>query len=106
MRKILITGAYGYLGSRLCYYFAKQNYKVTAFGRSLPSSSSNWVSLMDDIIEGDIRDEAKINNLATKNFDIVIHLISSSQIDSAIQRINSGGRKFGLFENGLTHDAF
>ena len=31
---------------------------------------------MDDIIEGDIRDEEKINNLVTKNLDIVIHLIS------------------------------
>ena len=37
---------------------------------------------MDDIIEGDIRDEEKINNLVTKNFDIVIHLISLDHFKS------------------------
>ena len=76
MNKVLITGACGYLGARLCKHLAKDGYKVTAFDSYDPSAHSQWVSLMDDVVVGDIRDESTISDLADRNFDVVVHLIS------------------------------
>ena len=76
MKKVLITGACGYLGARLSKHLAEKGYNVTAFDSYEPSNYIEWISLMDEIIIGDIRDESAISRLADKNFDVVIHLIS------------------------------
>ena len=76
MKKVLITGACGYLGARLSKHLAEKGYNVTAFDSYEPSNYIEWISLMDEIIIGDIRDESAISRLAHKDFDIVIHLIS------------------------------
>jgi UDP-glucose 4-epimerase len=76
MKKILITGACGYLGARLSKYFGENGYSVTTFDSFDPSDYVEWTSLMEEVIIGDIRDEKTISNLASKHFDIVIHLIS------------------------------
>ena len=76
MKKVLVTGSCGYLGARLCKYLAEKGYNITAFDSYEPSNYIEWISLMDEIIIGDIRDESAISRLAEKNFDIVIHLIS------------------------------
>ena len=76
MNKVLITGACGYLGARLSKHLAKDGYRVTAFDSYDPSMYSQWTSLMEEIIVGDIRDENTIFDLAKKEFDVVIHLIS------------------------------
>ena len=76
MKKVLITGACGYLGTRLSKFLAQKGHKITAFDSYDPSTHNEWESLMDEIIVGDIRDEMVISNLADKNFDVAIHLIS------------------------------
>ena len=76
MKKILITGGCGYLGARLCKHLAKEGYRVTAFDSYDPSAHTQWVSLMDEVVVGDIRDESTISDLASRNFDVVVHLIS------------------------------
>jgi UDP-glucose 4-epimerase len=76
LNKVLITGACGYLGARISMHLAKEGYKVTTFDSIDPSSYSQWVSLMDEVVVGDIRDESTISDLADKNFDVVVHLIS------------------------------
>ena len=76
MKKILVTGACGYLGARLSKYLAENGYSITAFDSFDPSRYSQWTSLMDEVIVGDIRNEKTISKLADKKFDIVIHLIS------------------------------
>tara|TARA_Y100001935_G_scaffold255654_1_gene270550 strand:- start:9371 stop:10357 length:987 start_codon:yes stop_codon:yes gene_type:complete len=76
LKKVLITGACGYLGARLCKHLAKDGYRVTAFDSYDPSAYSQWFSLMDEVVVGDIRDESTISDLADKNFDVVVHLIS------------------------------
>jgi len=77
LKKILVTGACGYLGARLSQYLAKEGHSITAFDTYDASSAHvQWSSLMDDVIIGDIRDESTINNLIKKNFEVVIHLIS------------------------------
>ena len=76
MNKVLITGACGYLGARLCKHLAKEGYRVTAFDSYDPSAHTQWMSLMDEVVVGDIRDESTISDLADRNFDVVVHLIS------------------------------
>jgi len=76
LKKILITGGCGYLGARLCKHLATEGYRITAFDGYNPSAHTQWVSLMDEVIVGDIRDESTISDLADKNFDVIIHLIS------------------------------
>jgi len=76
LKKVLIAGACGYLGARLSKYLAEKGYNITAFDSYEPSNYIEWISLMDEIIIGDIRDESVISRLADKNFDVVIHLIS------------------------------
>ena len=72
----MITGACGYLGARLSKFLAETGYRVTAFDSFDPSMYSQWTSLMDEVIIGDIREETTISDLADKQFDVVIHLIS------------------------------
>lgn len=76
MKKILVTGACGYLGARLSKYLAEKGFSVTVFDSYNPSAHTLWTSMMDEIIIGDIRDEATILDFTEKNFDVVIHLIS------------------------------
>ena len=76
INKILITGACGYLGARLSKYLAENGFSITAFDSFDPSSYTQWTSLMEEVIVGDIRDENLIADLAKKQFDVVIHLIS------------------------------
>ena len=76
MRKVLVTGACGYLGARISKYLAEKGYRVTAFDSFNPSRYIQWTSLMEEVIVGDIREEARISNLVKKDYDVVIHLIS------------------------------
>ena len=76
MKKVLITGACGYLGARLSKHLAENGYSITAFDSFDPSSYNQWTSLMEEVIIGDIRDETTLTDLSEKQFDVVIHLIS------------------------------
>jgi len=82
LNKVLITGACGYLGARLCKHLAKEGYRVTAFDSYDPSAHTQWMSLMDEVVVGDIRDESMISDLADRNFDVVVHLISLDHFKS------------------------
>ena len=109
MKKILITGACGYLGARLSKYFGENGYGVTTFDSFDPSDYVEWTSLMEEVIIGDIRDEKTISNLASKHFDVVIHLISldhhksedNPNIVSSINLMPTWNLLYRLTKNGL-----
>jgi len=82
MKKVLVTGGCGYLGARLSQQLAEDGYKVTVFDSFDPSPYYRWVSLMENIIVGDIRDDDVVAGLAEKDYDIVIHLISLDHFKS------------------------
>ena len=76
MKKVLVTGACGYLGARLSKHLSENGYRITAFDSFDPSKYSQWTSLMKEVIVGDIRDETTLSSLAEKQFAVIIHLIS------------------------------
>ena len=60
-KKILITGATGFIGSHLTEFMAKKGYKIIAFDRYNPNSDFGWLKNSKftkdvKIMLGDIRD--------------------------------------------------
>lgn len=75
-KKILVTGGNGYIGARLCNYLADEGYSVTALCHSKVPNVENWISKMDKVLLGDIRDEDLMIELAEYQYDVLIHLVS------------------------------
>jgi len=79
MKKILVTGGAGYVGSILVPKLLNKNYKVTVLDKMWFGSQGIDYIKNDDlkIIKGDTRDKTLINKI-TKNIDTVIHLAAIS----------------------------
>ncbi|MBT7040945.1 MAG: SDR family NAD(P)-dependent oxidoreductase [Bacteroidetes bacterium] len=78
MKKILITGATGFIGSHLTEYLVEKGFNVVAFDRYNSNNHWGWLEnskYKDDfqIILGDIRDYDSVSK-AMKDCDSVIHL--------------------------------
>lgn len=80
MKKILVTGACGFIGSHLVEKLISRNFDVTAMVFYNPVNSNGWLDDLNlnikkkiKIIKGDVRDSNFIN-INTKKIDIVIHL--------------------------------
>jgi dTDP-glucose 4,6-dehydratase len=78
MKKILITGGAGFIGSHLLEMCIKNKYKVTVFDRY--NSNNHWGWLEEkknsnnfNIVLGDIRDYDSVNK-AIKGHDTILHL--------------------------------
>lgn len=76
--KILITGAFGFIGSHLVEYLVKKNCNVIAFDRYNSNNDYGWLNnseFLNDIefVLGDIRDYDSVNNIL-KNCNSCIHL--------------------------------
>lgn len=93
MRKVLVTGGSGYIGANLCLHLANQGYAVTALCHSKEPEDNIWISKMDQVIVGDVRDEEFLGKLAKNNYEILIHLVSldhhqSNQSPSLVSAVN------------------
>ena len=78
MKKILITGGCGFIGSNLAEYFVERGYKVRVFDRY--NSNNNWGWLENSIFKkdievvlGDIRDYDSVSK-ALRGYKDVLHL--------------------------------
>ena len=77
-KKVLVTGADGFIGSHLCETLFKKKYEVTALSNYNHSNNIGWLDNIKNktkikIISGDIKDLSFCKNLL-KNIDIVFHL--------------------------------
>lgn len=80
--RIIITGGNGYIGARLCLFLAEKGHKVIPVCYPSVPSNSAWVSNMNTVVEGDIRQEKTIKKICSLNPDIIIHLISLDHFHS------------------------
>ena len=76
IKKILVTGACGYLGANISRVLAGAGFDITAFDLALPGKNVEWEKKMTRIILGDVRDKKLLEKLALEEFDAIIHLIS------------------------------
>lgn len=76
MKKILITGANGYIGARLAKLLAEKKHLVTCLCYPKKPNDEYWNKIMDKVIVGDLRDEKFIDKLTDENYDVAIHLVS------------------------------
>ena len=79
-KKVLVTGADGFIGSHLVESLISQGYNVKAFVHYNSFNSWGWLDSLPketlkniEIITGDIRDPNGVRN-AMKGIDIVFHL--------------------------------
>ena len=79
-KKILVTGADGFIGSHLTEGLVEKGFRVKAFTFYNSFNSWGWLDTLDskivkeiEIVSGDIRDFDSVKN-ATKNCDLIFHL--------------------------------
>lgn len=82
-KKILITGAKGFIGSNISKYFKKLNFKIYGIGHGIISKEeANYIGI-DYWFSSEITLKS-LHNINQK-FDIIIHCAGSSSVDFSIQ---------------------
>ena len=82
MKKILITGGAGFIGSNLCKFLLKKNFDITVFD-NLSSGKLSNIPKKIKFFKVDIRIKYLLKKFF-KNFDIVIHLAAMPILQQAI----------------------
>jgi len=80
--KIIITGANGYLGSRLSFYLSNKGHEIIAVCRKKKNKNIGLSRHVSRIIFGDIRESQTINLIADEDADLIIHLVSLDHHES------------------------
>jgi len=75
MKKFLITGGSGFIGSNICKFLAKKGHKVISFDNNSRKNRKNDLSDTKNIkyLKGDITNKKDLLKIKTK-FDAIIHL--------------------------------
>ena len=78
MRKILVTGGTGFIGSHLVELLIKEGYNVVVYDRYNPNNDWGWLENSDfkndlEVILGDVRDFDSVIR-ATNKVDTILHL--------------------------------
>lgn len=88
MKNILITGGAGFIGSNLCEYFLKRNYKVRVLDNFSTGHRYNLESYLSDdrfeLIEGDIRNLADCQ-IAVSGIDFILHHAALGSVPRSIK---------------------
>jgi UDP-N-acetylglucosamine 4-epimerase len=88
MKKILITGGAGFIGSNLCEYFIEKEYHVVCLDNFATGHLHNLDSVMNNsnfkLIKGDIRD-FKVCQKAAQGVDYVLHQAALGSVPRSIK---------------------
>lgn len=94
MKKILITGADGFIGSHLTEFFLKKKYDVNVLVQYNSFGHNGWLDTIElkkkrlKIFSGDIRDHNYCLKI-TKNIDFIINLAALISIPYSYQSVSS-----------------
>ncbi len=83
MKKLLVTGGAGYVGSHCCKLFAEAGWEVTVFD----NLSTGWREFVQwgDLIEGDLLDRTAVNNAVNQvKPDAVAHFAALSLVGVSV----------------------
>jgi UDP-N-acetylglucosamine 4-epimerase len=84
---ILITGGAGFIGSNLCEYFLRKDYKVVCLDNFATGHRHNLVACLDNpnftLLEGDIRNPADCN-AAVQGVNYVLHQAALGSVPRSI----------------------
>lgn len=79
MKKVLVTGASGFIGYNIGLYFQEKGYDVIGWNRKVCESKFNIVDVdMSNIVELQMR-------LSEYNFDIIIHCAGSADVGKSVE---------------------
>jgi len=76
MKKVLIIGANGYIGARLSYLLANNNYEITAICYPQIPADKKWTLPLKNIEVYDVQNEKSIGRITDKKYDVAIYLVS------------------------------
>ena len=95
MKKVLITGADGFIGSHLAEFLIKKDFKVKALCLYNSFGSKGWLDTLDkniqnniEFVMGDVRDSICIRN-AAKDCDEIYHLAALIAIHIVILHLQA-----------------
>jgi nucleoside-diphosphate-sugar epimerase len=80
--KIVITGANGYIGSRLTKFLSQNDHQITAVCYPTIPDIKKWDVSNVSFLLGDLRSEETILKIADINADAIIHLVSLDHNES------------------------
>lgn len=76
VRKVLVTGSSGTIGTRLCEKLLEDNFSVTG----LDVNPNKWVKGVNDVtVIGNARDKSAFESL-DRDFDVVVHLAANARV--------------------------
>ncbi|MEW5819645.1 MAG: GDP-mannose 4,6-dehydratase [Cyanobacteriota bacterium] len=86
MKKILLTGGAGFIGSHLAECLVDKGHSVKIIDNLSSGSSNNLSSIIDKIefVEGDIRDKSLIEELCS-DITSIIHLAAMSSVAQSVE---------------------
>lgn len=89
MKKILITGGFGFIGARFVKHFQSKNIEVVVMEHPASKKPDNFPEC--EIVRGDITERTFIDTVKVENVDAVLHLAAQS----------SGPRSFSIPETDI-----
>lgn len=82
--KVLVIGGAGYIGSHVVRALLQENFAVTVFDNMSTGQHCNLFADAE-FIEGDILDEAKLNDVMAQRFDAVVHLAAKKAVGESME---------------------
>jgi UDP-glucose 4-epimerase len=80
--RIIVAGASGFIGGRLCNYLANKGYEIVALVNKNVPNDQIWCGKMFGLVEIDLSSADQITKLEQYEPDVLINLVSLDHIDS------------------------
>jgi nucleoside-diphosphate-sugar epimerase len=97
IKRILVTGSSGTIGTRLCEKLTERGYHITG----LDTRTNKWSKTVNNItILADLRDKAALDRLP-KDVDMIIHLAANARVYDLVLRPDLAKDNFDMLFNIL-----